>query len=298
VLSRVQSGKLADAVGVLDKLDTFERATDDALTRIGALSPTTLGAHLQTVVMFSAALRAHLFARFAITVLSRAKTHLQSLAGKPGAELGSAPIADEVVARVAPAIVYLARTNAELARAELAFASADDVRYTCARRAVGDLGLRREAAGSSVMPYVDQLLDLYDKDPRDGLAAREPDFVVTSTIRDDLSRLASRWSNDSLATTLLEVAAGDLVYASATRLLEKHGGDDGAIAPAERAARAAAHAARVATGAIPVEARLAYQLARAEAAGSAADRADAIAQYRMSSMLSQTAVMLARNAEH
>jgi hypothetical protein len=56
-----------------------------------------------------------------------------------------------------------------------------------------------------------------------------------------------------------------------------------------------ARAARVATGAIPVQARIAYQLAMAERGGTLDDRLDALAQFWTASAWSQTAVMLARN---
>ena len=64
---------------------------------------------------------------------------------------------------------------------------------------------------------------------------------------------------------------------------------------AERNARASARAARIATGAIPVQAKLAYQLATVLRGGSLADKVDALAQFWTASAFSQTAVMLARN---
>ena len=67
------------------------------------------------------------------------------------------------------------------------------------------------------------------------------------------------------------------------------------LAAAERSARASAHAARVATGAIPVQAKLAYQLASVERDGDLGDELDALAEFWASSAFSQTAVMLARN---
>ncbi len=62
-----------------------------------------------------------------------------------------------------------------------------------------------------------------------------------------------------------------------------------------RAARARARAARIATGAIPVQARLAYQMAGARRDGDVAARIEALVAYWMASAYSQTSVMLARN---
>jgi hypothetical protein len=67
------------------------------------------------------------------------------------------------------------------------------------------------------------------------------------------------------------------------------------LATAERNARASARAARIATGAIPIQAKLAYQLANVERDGDLADKLDALAQYWNATAFSQTAVMLARN---
>ena len=68
------------------------------------------------------------------------------------------------------------------------------------------------------------------------------------------------------------------------------------LASAERTARASARAARIATGAIPVQAKLAYQHGDAcSARATSTTRSTRSTQYWMSSAYSQTAVMLARN---
>jgi len=64
---------------------------------------------------------------------------------------------------------------------------------------------------------------------------------------------------------------------------------------AEKTARASARAARIATGAIPVQAKLVYQMATVKRDGDVSDKIDALVSYWMSSAYSQTAVMLARN---
>jgi hypothetical protein len=67
------------------------------------------------------------------------------------------------------------------------------------------------------------------------------------------------------------------------------------LASAERGARANARAAKIAAGAIPVQAKLAYQVAALERDGDLTEKVDALGQFWASSAFSQTAVMLARN---
>jgi hypothetical protein len=67
------------------------------------------------------------------------------------------------------------------------------------------------------------------------------------------------------------------------------------LTTAERKARENARAALVATGAIPVQSRIAYQNARVLREGDLADKLAALEAFWASSAYSQTAVMLARN---
>jgi hypothetical protein len=67
------------------------------------------------------------------------------------------------------------------------------------------------------------------------------------------------------------------------------------LASAERNARANARAARIAAGAIPIQAKLAYQVASVERDGDLTEKVDALGEFWASSAFSQTAVMLARN---
>ena len=67
------------------------------------------------------------------------------------------------------------------------------------------------------------------------------------------------------------------------------------LASAERNARANARAARIAAGAIPVQAKLAYEIASSLRDGDLNDKVEALGEFWTSSSFSQTAVMLARN---
>jgi hypothetical protein len=66
------------------------------------------------------------------------------------------------------------------------------------------------------------------------------------------------------------------------------------LVTAERRARAMAHAARVATGEIPLEVRLAYQLAIADRDGDLPDRLDALVGFWRASELARLVIALAR----
>jgi hypothetical protein len=102
------------------------------------------------------------------------------------------------------------------------------------------------------------------------------------------------WGESSLAWSLAALAAARRAIALQVDR-PAVGVSAAALAAADQAARAHAHVAQVATGAIPVEAKLAYQRALAlEHLGGAAMN-DAIIELRASSEASRLAAMLARN---
>jgi hypothetical protein len=66
------------------------------------------------------------------------------------------------------------------------------------------------------------------------------------------------------------------------------------LSAAERAARTAAREALIATGGVPVQARLAYQIAAVAAAGALDDQVDALAALWTATAFSRTAAVLVR----
>jgi hypothetical protein len=154
---------------------------------------------------------------------------------------------------------------------------------------------------------------------RGRVAALEPDYLIADQlVRGAASGLpheiAAAWGEGSLGAGLLALAAARAAYHSAALVIAKydalgvHSDDSGRIASvnhpqafrallasAERAARAAARSAQVATGAIPVQARLAYQVAVIEAAGGLDDQLDALAELWTATAFSEAAVSLARS---
>jgi hypothetical protein len=330
VLVSVQANKLDAALAALDQLAAAEPAARDALTKVGALQPTTIAGQLQLLAAARAALRGCVFADFATRALVTAKAHVNSLAGTDAATLGSDPIADAVVAKTAPAILYFAKTRVETALAadQLELAGGADVAHTPAAEALLALATAFRAAAAAALTDVDtQLVARYAErahvgadEARTRIALLEPSYVVAAALAkpetgDSLpAQLVASWGDGSTAAALLALAAGQLAYTHAAELIAKYASlevplddaRDGTQLPydqalaallvsADRSARASARAARIATGAIPVQAELAYELASVQRDGTLADRLDALAQYWVASAYAQTAVMLARN---
>jgi len=330
VLSKVQANKIPDALAALDKLDTFEAATTAAFEKIGALKPPTMGGHLQMMAAFRAALRGWVFKVFATETLAATKKHVQSLAGKSKVELTSAKVADGVVAQLAPTILYIGKTFAEttLATEQLEFENASDINYMCSVPNVRRMATSYQSAGAAGLNYFDVLLvqpyaqsaKISEDEARQRIAVFEPDYLVAllasklPSIDGLPKQLKEKWGETSLPWGLLSLAGSELAYFHSAELIAKYyslnvsTNEAGQIAKvehekaflnmlatAEKNARAAARAARIATGAIPVQAKLAYQLASVERSGTLAEKMDALSQFWASSAFSQTAVMLARN---
>jgi hypothetical protein len=286
------------------------------LTRIGAVRPTTIADHLEMIAAFQAALRGRVFATTASPAIAATATYLESLSSLPPAELGAPATADKVIQVVAPTVLYVARASAEstLAAEELDFEGGTSAPYSLSPNVAGVASAFASAAAAN-LTSVDTLLGIKDDDTRNRIAVAEPDYLVAREIsRLDLASLQSSWGESSAAWTLLQLAGSELAYADAAGLIAKYGSlgahvdDTGTIdklahdnalahmvAAAERTARASARAARIATGAIPVQAKLAYQLAVAERNGDLADQLDALAEFWAASAFSETAVTLARN---
>jgi hypothetical protein len=320
VLSKVQSGNVAGAIETIKGLDRLDEETTAVLKKIGTLRPNTLGGHLEMMAAFEAALRGYVFKTMASSAIEATTTYLQSLSSLSTAQLGSPEAADKVMQAVAPTVIYAARTIAEstLASQELDFENEHSVQYMCSIPNVRRMSTSFSSAGAASLNYFDTLLDIKDDETRNRVAIAEPDYLVayvTSKLgTGPLDDLKGAWGEHSLAWGLLQLAGSELAYYDAAGLIAKyyslgaHTDDTGKVdkiehdkafvhmlAAAEQSARASARAARIATGAIPVQAKLAYQLATVERDGDLGDKLDALSEFWASSAFSQTAVMLARN---
>ncbi|MGE5181398.1 MAG: hypothetical protein ACM31C_05030 [Acidobacteriota bacterium] len=332
LLAKVQAGDLAGAGAMLGKLAERGKAAAGVLDEIGQRQPSTLGGHLTMIAAFETALASWVSGVHAARTVAAAQDALKSVAFAHAskAELGAPAFADTLVAALAPAAVFSAAAGvgAEVAREELELEASRSVDYTCSIPDVRRVASSFQAAAAAGLDYLDALLveplakraSLPVDDARQRLGSREPDYLVTWMA----SRLGSgeglphelqvKWGAQSLAWSLLSLAGSELAYDDAGLLISKHASlgvktDDGGkltglahdealdpmLATAERSARASARAARIATGAIPVPAKLAYQAAMLERDGDLSAKLDALRQFRTASAMSQIAVMLARN---
>ncbi|NVB78868.1 MAG: hypothetical protein HOV81_10770, partial [Kofleriaceae bacterium] len=330
VLAKVRAGKLDDAVASLGAIGNLDAATGAVFEKIGAMRPTTMGGALEMVAAFRAALRGWSFEVFASKEVAATTAYVKGLAGTPAAQLGSPRTADELIAMVAPTVLYAKKTIAEttLATEELDFDTPNDVDYTCSVPNVQRIAASLSSTGGAVLEHVEALLvqsvaasaKLGEDEARRRVVIREPDYLVATmtsklaTAGGLVKELHEKWGETSLAWSLLALAGSELAYFHATELVAKYDSlgvtisDSGEVTAierekafsamldnAERNARANARAAQIATGAIPVQAKLAYQLAAVERDGTVAEKLDALDQLWLSSAISQTAVMLARN---
>jgi hypothetical protein len=331
VLLKVRQGDAPAALAALDQLDARGRATPELFRQLGALRPTTMGDHMLMLSASQSALRGWGFQAFGADEVRGARRFLERLAGRRREELASPAAADQIVAAVAPAIVLLGRTHAETlhAQEQLEYEREATLGFTCAPASVKRLATSFQAAAAAGVTYFDTLLveplaksrGVALDAARGQLAMTEPDYLVAYM----LSHLAGweglpqelkqEWGEGSLAWSLVSLAASELAYFVSAQLIAKHYSlevrtDDLAgrgaavehaqafanmLETAERTARASARAARIATGAIPVQAKLVYQMASVQREGNVSDKLDALTAYWMSSAYSQTAVMLARN---
>ena len=329
LLRQVQRGDVPAAIAALDQLGPTDAAARELFGALGAIEPATIGDHLRLAGALRAALAGWSFQAFAAGERARARGHLDGLAGRRKEELAAPATADALVTAVAPALVLLGRARAGLldAAQQLELERAETPAFACSPPDV----LRRarwfQAAAAAGAADLDALIvepaarseGVPPDTVRVRLALSEPDTVVAHVLSNlpdggGLPRdLQQAWGEGSRAWSLLSLAAGELAYVASAELLAKHaalevradptaGGKVAAayepalgslIERAERTARVNARAARIATGGIPVAARLAYQQAGARRA--AGDRLAALAAYWRASAYAQTAVMLARS---
>jgi hypothetical protein len=332
VLQKVQQGDVAAASAALDKLDKLDQNTVALFKKLGAMRPSTMGGHMLMLAAFQSALRGWGFKAFAADEVKGAKRYLERLAGKRKEELSKPAAADELVAAVAPAIVLIGRTYAETLHAQqrLEYESEKTINYMCSLPNVKRLSTSFQSASAAGINYFDTLLvepmaksyGIPLDSVRTRLAMNEPDYLVAymlshmTNMDDGMPQdLKKEWGEKSLAWNLMSLAANELAYFVSAELIAKHyslqvhtdyfSGKGASVEhekaftnmleSAEKTARASARAARIAAGAIPVQAKLAYQMATVKREGDVGDKIDALTAYWMSSAYSQTAVMLARN---
>ncbi|MEO8552466.1 MAG: S16 family serine protease [Kofleriaceae bacterium] len=330
ILGKVKKGDLDGAVAELNTLDQLGANTQLVFQKIGALKPKTLGGHLQMIAAFKTALRSYVYRQLASQIVVATTGYLQGLQGQSAAKLGASETADQVVAAVAPTLLYLGRTSAEttLALQELEFEKEDSVMYMCSLPNVKRMATSFQSASAAGVTYFDSMVieelakgaSIPVDDARNRFSAIEPDYLVAylmSKLNDSEGlpkELKTAWGEKSLAWGLMSLAASELAYYDSAELIAKyyslgvHTDDNNQVDKiefaqafarmldsAEKSARSNARAAKIAAGAVPIQAKLAYQIAALEKDGDLTEKVDALGEFWASSAFSQTAVMLARN---
>jgi hypothetical protein len=335
VIGKLAAGDLDAAIAALAALDPGDAGLRAAFDRIGGQPPSTLAGHLTAIEALQAALRGWAYHELATDSVRAATQALGELRGKPAAELGAPATTEAAAAAIAPAVLRLLRTAAEttVAAQDLELApegeGGDGAGPACA---CSSAELARSAAAqrqvaAAALGHLDALLveplarkaGIPAEAARWRVAAIEPDYLLADQLVRGVPtglphEIAAAWGDGSIGAGLLALAASRAAYHSAALVIAKydalgvHSDDTGRIASvnhpqafralvagAERAARAAARAAQIAAGAIPVQARLAYQLAVIETAGGLDDQLDALAALWAATAHSEAAVSLARN---
>ncbi len=320
VIDAVAADQLETARAELRRLVAQADASLDVVRAIGARKPTTMGDHLLMLSAFDAAIDGWSFAGFADDLAGGIERQLARIAVLPAAQ--RAVYADALADDVRALAVAAARAEAAviLAGDTVELEAVASTAYRCSLPAVRRLGSSFRAAAGSNLTYAEALAGLSTSYGRAQMAAAEPDYMVAmaGSRVDDASGaprvLKAEWGEGSLAWGLFQLAAGQQSFFLGTGLVSRwyslgvRPGFDGRAATvsqeraflamldyAEQRTREHARAALVATGEIPLQARLHYQTARVLRDGSTADKLDALAELWRASTYAQAAVMLARN---
>jgi uncharacterized protein len=321
ILSHVQSGDLAGAGSIVDNLIAQDKETLDEFDKIGATAPKTMGGHLLMLSAYQAALQAWAFQVYSSQGLELVKGYLDNLKQQPADQLQSAEVADELATNIVAAITTASRTHAAVIQAGeiLEYETEKSVNYMCSLPNVKRLATSYQSAAAAAVDYFESLSNITDDMVRERAALIEPDYLVSymaSKLADATgvpAQLKDKWGENSLPWRLMTLAGSQMAYFRSAQLIAKYyslgvqrdragrptitrdKAFHNMLASAERSAREAAREARIATGSIPVQAKLAYQVAQLDREGATEDKLQALAEYWTSSAFSQSAVMLARN---
>jgi hypothetical protein len=324
VILKLRAGDLAGAASAVAGLDPSDAELVARLGRLGARTPSTLAGQLATLAGLDAALTGwatHVVAASAVGASVAVVTGLASRPRAPPATLDA--VADAVAAAARLMFRVVAATQGadpELAgEAGVGYAAVPGqlARVAGAAQAAAAASLR-ELDAAAVAPLA-QRRGITTLEARRQLAITAPRLLVADVLASDASGRAvapvtTPAGEASLAASLRALAAAELTVRGAAEAavhaslavqrdatgritaLAHAGALRHLLASSARAARASARASRIASGAIPVAARLAYQVAIAMAAGDLDDQVGALAELWAASAWCELAVILARNA--
>ncbi len=267
---------------------------------------------------YQAALQAWAFQVYSSQGLEMVKGLMDRLKEMSPEALQSSEDADMLVTYLVNAITTANRTHAAVIQAKeiLEYETEKSVNYMCSLPNVKRLATSYQSAAAAAVDYFESLANITDDMVRERAALIEPDYLVsymTSKLSDANgvpAKLKEKWGENSLPWRLLTLAGSQMAYFRSAQLIAKYYSlaithdhanrptvtHDKAfinmLASAERSARESARAARIATGSIPVQSKLAYQVAQLDREGSTEEKLQALEEYWASSSFSQAAVML------
>lgn len=332
IIDRVRKGDVDGASRVLYRFMSLANATERALRKVGAIKPTTMSDHLMMLSAFQSALTGWGFHYHGSHGIAAAARYLRRLSGKTAAELADPKLADGIVSAVSPPILAIARGMAATRRAmeALHIENAGHVNYTCSLPNARRLAKSYTSAAGANLGYYESLalarvarrFHTTAERAKWRLLSTNPDYLIAyrafGLAGHDMgglpSRLKNEWGPSSLPWSLGSLAGALLSYFKTSLLLSKsyslgvrYNGSGkptsvrnekaflNMINTAERKAREHARSARVGTGSIPVQSRLAYAKARVLREGDLTDKLAALELFWRASVYSQIAVMMARN---
>jgi hypothetical protein len=323
IITQVKAGDFAGAKVTLQNIEALANTTESVLREVGEMKPDTMGGHLQMLSSYDRAV-AGLAAYFQATTSAQyAEMYLDQLSYVPASDLATFDVAEQTVQVVAPTVLTIARAVANTLQASESkeIEGVKSLDYMCSLPNVKRLAASYQSAAAANVTYFEALVGVTDDNTRNQVVMMEPDYL-TAYIAANLPNmpgsaqtLKDEWKEDSLSWRLMTLSAAQLAYFKASTLISKWYSlgvqNDwltgratsvehekaflNMLSTAEKKARENARAAKVATGSIPVQARIAYQNARVLREGDLADKLDALEAFWQSSAYSQTAVMLARN---
>ena len=324
---------LGDINAAVDTLSVFTSsidATHEAMERVGAIDPSTLGGHLQMISAFQSAITGWGFNFYGSAALMDAAAYLAQLYDVPAAYLGDPALQEELFSKVRGGALTMASSfvNSQKALDAIDIEVAESVKYWCSLPASRRLARSYSSAAAANIQYYESIVvepaaraaSMHPDDAREYYMAINNDYLVAyhamampdhpgmpSEFKRSWGETSLPWSLGVLSGALLSYFKVSLLVAQEYSLQLTYdwlGQATGvvnqkafisAMNGAERKARQHAHSAKVATGAIPIQSKIHYQNAIVLRDGNVADKLQALQLFWMSSMYSQTATMLARN---
>lgn len=311
VWTKLAAGDPTAAYNALAQLDELDPGR--GLRPIVERKPTTIGGHIQVMSGFRTALRGWGYGALAQASSVTARGELRSLDAK-------ADPAD-LVPRISTTYLLRAASLADATAAAdgLEYETTKSLKYMCSIPNVRRLTTAFRAASAAGLHYFDALVvepfaakhSITLDEARLRIASNEPKYVIAYSLAQiDTMNDDAKQAYPGLTLDLLMLAATERAYLDSVELATKLYALDGAryavaadreaavermLDNAERAARIHARAALVATGDIPVQAKIAFQYATALRAGDFDDKLAALVNYWSASSSAQTTMMMARN---